>query len=155
VLRRQPVTRTRDGDYRLRLSAEERDVLRSLPSQLRQLLDNDDPALMRLFPPAYSEDPEHEVEYRRLMKDELLNRRLESLALVEETVDAERLTEEQLHVWMRVINDLRLVLGTMLDVQEDDDPEEIDPQAPEAPMLGLYWYLSALLQTIIEALDYA
>ena len=149
----RPLIRTADGDYQLRLSAEERDVLRSLPAQLRQLLDDDDPALVRLFPTAYSEDPEREDEYRRLMKDELLARRLESLAVVEETVDAERLTEEQLNVWMRVINDLRLVLGTILDVSEDEDPAELDADDPQAPMRGLYWYLSMLLQAAIEALE--
>jgi hypothetical protein len=87
------------------------------------------------------------------MKDELLSRRLEALALLEETAMAERLNEEQLNVWMRVINDVRLVVGTMLDVQEDDDRGAIDPDDPQAPMLGLYWYLSMLLESIIEALE--
>jgi cytochrome P450 len=150
---RLPFVRTGEGDYRLDLSNEERDVLRSLPTQLRQLLADDDPALIRLFPTAYSEDPEREEEYRRLMKEELLARRLESLTVVEETVDADRLSEEQLNVWMRVINDLRLVLGTILDVSEDEDPEELDADDPRAPMRGLYWYLSMLLQAAIEALD--
>jgi hypothetical protein len=148
-----PVKRTADGVFLIDLSDEERTMLRSLPGQLRDLLDTNDPAIARLFPPAYSDDPEREDEYRRLMKDELLSRRLEALALLEETAGADRLTEEQLLVWMRVINDLRLVVGTMLDVKEDDDPDTIDPDDPQAPMRVLYWYLSALLQSIIEALE--
>ena len=153
MLFEKPVTRTAEGAFRVDLSADERTLLGSLPGQLRQLLDLDDPSVARLFPPAYAEDPDREQEYRRLMKDELLERRLESLALVEATVDAERLTEEELNVWMRVINDLRLVLGTILDVSEDDDPEELAPDDPQASMRGLYWYLSMLLQAAIEALD--
>jgi hypothetical protein len=148
-----PVKRTADGVFLIDLSDEERTMLRSLPGQLRDLLDTDDPAIVRLFPPAYSDDPEREDEYRRLMKDELLSRRLEALALLEETAGADRLTEEQLLVWMRVINDLRLVVGTMLDVKEDDDLDTIDPDDPQAPMRGLYWYLSALQHSIIEALE--
>lgn len=148
-----PVTRTADGQFLIDLSRDERTMLRSLPGQLRDLLDTDDPAVARLFPPAYSEDPEREDEYRRLMKDELLSRRLEALALLEETAMADLLTEEQVLVWMRVINDVRLVMGTMLDVKEDDDRDALDPDDPQAPMLGLYWYLSALLESIIEALE--
>ena len=128
-------------------------MLKSLPAQLRELLDTDDPAVTRLFPPAYSEDPEREDEYRRLMKDELLSRRLEALALLEDTAMADRLTEEQVLVWMRVINDVRLVVGTMLDVKEDDDRDLLNRNDPQAPMFGLYWYLSALLESIIEAVE--
>ncbi|HWW53756.1 MAG TPA: DUF2017 family protein, partial [Acidimicrobiales bacterium] len=100
------MTRTAEGDFLIDLSVDERKMLRSLPGQLRDLLDTDDPAVARLFPPAYSEDPEREDEYRRLMKDELLSRRLEALALLEDTAMADRLTEEQVLVWMRVINDV-------------------------------------------------
>jgi hypothetical protein len=153
VLDGRPVVRTGDGDYQLRLSAQERDVLRSLPSQLRQLLQSDDPALLRLFPPAYAEDPDREDEYRRLMKEELLSRRLEALAVFEETVDAKRLNEEQLNVWMRVINDLRLVFGTILDVSEDEDPDSFSDDDPQAAMRSLYWYLAVLLESSIEALQ--
>src|SRR5205823_1081916 len=49
------VVRTRKGDFELRLPAGERDILRSLPGQLRELLTTDDPALERLFPPAYKD----------------------------------------------------------------------------------------------------
>ena len=148
-----PVTRTAEGDFLIDLSVDERKMLRSLPGQLRDLLDTDDPAVARLFPPAYSEDPEREDEYRRLMKDELLSRRLEALALLEDTAMADRLTEEQVLVWMRVINDVRLVVGTTLDVKEEDERDAFDEDDPQAPMLGLYWYLSALLESIIEALE--
>ena len=148
-----PISRSGDGTFQVRLSNEERALLRSLPGQLRELLDTDDPAISRLFPPAYSEDPDRESEYQRLMKDELLGRRLEALALLEETLDARVLAEEQLLVWMRVINDFRLVLGTMLDVGEDDDPTDIDTDDPQAPVRAAYWYLGGLLQAILEALD--
>jgi hypothetical protein len=154
MLRRGPITRTRDGDYRLRLAPEERDVLRGMPDQLRRLMAEDDPGLKRLFPPAYLDDAERDAEYRRLMREELVNRRLESLAMVEATVDADRLSEEQLNAWMKVINDLRLVIGTSLDVQEDDDPaQQLAPDDPLAPMQAMYWFLSYLLEASIAALS--
>ncbi|MGH3048255.1 MAG: DUF2017 family protein, partial [Gaiellaceae bacterium] len=74
---RRPIERTTEGDFRLALSGDERELLRGLPGQLRSLLDADpaDSALRRLFPPAYEDDPEDEDEYRRLMRDELLDGR--------------------------------------------------------------------------------
>jgi hypothetical protein len=88
------------------------------------------------------------------MHDELVSRRLESLAMVEETLDAERLSEEQMASWMKVINDLRLVLGTRLDVHEDDDPTKpLDPADPDAPVAALYWFLSYLLEATVEAMS--
>ena len=146
-----PVSRNRDGSYRLDLDAAERDLLRELPGQLREILETDDPTLYRLFPPAYAEDPERDAEYQRLMREELISRRLEALATVEATADAERLTEEELSMWMRVINDLRLVLGTRLDVQEDQEPS-FDPDDPMTPLRQVYWFLSYLLEATVEAL---
>jgi hypothetical protein len=155
VFDRAPVRRTRDGTFRLQLSHDERDVLRKLPGELRQLLSTDDPSLARLFPPAYHEDPERDAEYRRLMREELVNRRLESLATVEATIDAEEVTEEQLMAWLKVINDLRLVIGTQLDVTEDTDltPDSVSPDDPRLPLIVQYWFLLYLLDGTLQALD--
>ena len=142
------------GALKLRLRAEERDLLRRLPGQLRELLSDapDDPALERLFPPAYASDPEHEEEYRRLMGDELRSRHLAALAVLEETVDADRLTAEQAAGWLAALNDLRLVLGTRLDVSEEMLGDDVDPEDPDAPALALYGYLSWLQDQVVEAL---
>ncbi len=142
------------GALRLRLRAEERDLLRRLPGQLKELLSDapDDPALRRLFPPAYSDDLEREAEYRELMADELRSRHLAALAVLEETVDADRLTAEQAAGWLAALNDLRLVLGTRLDVSEDMLGDDVDPDHPDAPALALYGYLSWLQDQVVEAL---
>jgi hypothetical protein len=69
-----------------------------------------------------------------------------------QTIDAEELEEEQLTGWMAALNDLRLVLGTRLDVSEDMWDEELDPNDPRAPALGLYGYLGWLQEQVVEAL---
>ena len=38
---------------------------------------------------------------------------------MEASIDADRLTEEQLLSWLGVLNDLRLVLGTRLEITEE------------------------------------
>ena len=147
------IKRTRRGEVQLNLTADERDLLRTLPGQLRELLDDvDDPDLRRLFPPAYSEHPEHEAEYRQLMGDELRQKHLASLAVMEESVGLDRLSEDQALGWLSAINDLRLVLGTRLDVSEDMLGHRVDPSDPDAPSLALYGYLSWLEEQLVEAL---
>ena len=148
------IKRTRAGAIRLRLPPEERELLRTLPAQLRSLLDEapDDPSLERLFPPAY-DDAESQAEYRRLMHDELLDGRRRALAVVEETIDLDRLTGEQAQAWLTGLNDLRLVLGTRLGVRDDELLERLDPADPRAPALGLYAYLSWLQEQLVEALE--
>jgi Domain of unknown function (DUF2017) len=146
------VHRTRGGRFRLRLTDEEREVLRSLPGQLREILNTDDPALRRLHPPAYQDDPEREAEYRRLVRDDLLRQRLQALDVMEATIDASTLDQEQMTAWLAAINDLRLVLGTRLDVTEEIYEEGIPPEDPRAATFALYQYLGWLEEQVVAAL---
>jgi Domain of unknown function (DUF2017) len=151
---RSRVQRGRSGEVRLRLPREERELLRTLPAQLRSLLDEspEDPSLERLFPPAY-DDAESEAEYRRLMRDELLDGRRRALETLEETLDRDRLSAEQAQAWLTALNDLRLVLGTRLGVREDELLGRLDPADPRASALGVYAYLSWLQEQLVEALE--
>ena len=147
------VRRSRRGGYEIRLPDEERALLRNVAPQLRQLLDGDlgDPGLRRLFPTAYADDPERDREYQQLVRDELAERRRTAVDTLLATVDADQLSEEELLAWMGAVNDLRLVLGTRLDVSEDEGPL-LDEDDPDAPLAALYGYLGFLLENIVDAL---
>jgi hypothetical protein len=147
------IQRTRQGDYRLRLSDGERELLRRLPNELLALLagDPDDPTLRRLRPSAYEDDPEAEDEYRRLMDGDLQEGRREALRALAETAASDRLTAEELDAWLRALTDLRLALGTRLDVTEDTYAREIDPRDPDAHELAVFAYLSWLQEQAVEA----
>jgi hypothetical protein len=147
------IERDSKGGYRLRLPTEERKLLRALPAQLRDVLRTDDPSLQRLFPPAYPDDREADDEFRRLMRDELLEGKLAALLVVEETADADHLTGKQLEAWLGALESLRLFLGTQLDVTEQTYEQELDPSDPSAPALALYGYLSWLQEQAVEALS--
>ena len=152
---RSRIKRTRDGGFDVRLEREERELLRTLPAQLRELLSagsGDDPSLRRLFPPAYVTDPEHEDEYQRLMAPDLRDHRLQAIEIWEATIDRDRLDEAEITAWLSAINDLRLVIGTRLDVSEEMDIEAIEPADPRAPGLALYGYLSWLEEQVVAAL---
>ena len=153
MMARGAIQRLRGGGFRIRLSPAERQILRSLPAELRDLLGTDDPALRRLSPPGYVDEPELEAEFRALVGDDLLRERLRALEVMEATIDAERLDEEQLAAWVGVLNDLRLVLGTRLDVTEDLDLSEVRPDDPRAAGLSLYAYLTWLEGQAVEALS--
>ncbi len=144
----KPVRRTRAGTFQINLSADQRELLGGLPAQLRALFANpDDPLLRRLFPPAYSDDEEASAEYRRLMTEDLVERHQASLDILERTAQATELNEEEMTAWMGALNQLRLVLGTSLDVSEDDDPT-----AAASPQHQLYYFLGALQEAVIDAL---
>ena len=148
------IKRLGNGELRLNLGAQEREVLRSLPGQLREVLEvaPDSPAVRRLNPPAYRDRPDHEEEYRRLMGEDLQERQVEALGVLEETVGQDRLTEEQAHGWLSALNSLRLVLGTQLDVSEDMDEDSFGPDDERAAGFALYGYLTWLLGELVEAL---
>ncbi len=146
------IKRTRHGDFRLKLPQPERAVLRSLPGRLRELLASGDAALVRLFPPGYADDPKLDAEYRELVHDDLVAHHMASLAVMEETIEADRLSEDQLASWLGALNDLRLVLGTQLDVTEDLDPQALPDDDPRAPAYALYFYLGWLQEQVVEAL---
>ena len=149
------IRRTRSGDFELRLSDEERDVLRGLPEQMRAAMElgDADPAVKRLNPSACPDDAGVDAEYRELMGNELNTGRLEALAALEDTVDETRLDEAQALAWMRAINDTRILLGTRLDVTEDPVDRQVPPDDPRTSAFALYDYLSLLTQELVEALE--
>jgi hypothetical protein len=150
-VRRRGIERARDGSFRVRLPSEEREVLRSLPAQLSELLGEGDASLRRLFPPAYADDPDAEAEYRRLVEASLVDGRLAALAELERTASSERLSEAELESWLGALESLRLVLGTQLDITEESYGV-FDPAHADAPRLALYHWLSWLQEEVVQAL---
>ncbi len=154
------VKRVGPDRYRISLPDVERELLASLVPQLRDLLttgsSSGDPSLHRLFPTAYPNDPEMDAGYQALVRDELLEKRFASLDVLEATLEASadrrELSGDELGAWMRSLNDLRLVLGTRLDVSEEDDVGTIDPDDPDAPAWSIYHYLAMLVTFIVDAL---
>jgi hypothetical protein len=147
-----PVRALRNGGYRLRLGASERDALRSLCRELRELIQDQDEAVARLYPAAYRDDPAASAEFARLVHGELTAGRLEALLTVEATLDAQTLDQAQLSSWCGALNDLRLVLGERLGVTEDMYESGIDPRDPRAQELALYGWLTWLQGNVVEAL---
>jgi hypothetical protein len=150
---RDRVRRVGEGRYEVSLRRNERTLLGDLVEQLREqlLASTDDPAVRRLFPPAYPDDPERDAGYQVLTRDELLEHRLEALDTVERTLKGGTLDEADMTAWMGTLNSLRLVLGTRLDVDEELPP--LDQSDPLAPAYAVYEYLGWLLSQVVDALS--
>jgi len=152
-----PVTRLDAMSYSLNIDASDRITLNGLLDQLRDVLmhDSSSDIARRLFPAAYHQDEQHEQEYQRLMRDELLSSRLASLSLTSSLLERETnsdsivLSADELDALMRSINSLRLVLGTLLDVDEDEFEAHLAEDDPAYGQYQLYSYLGWLLDWIV------
>lgn len=161
---REAFTRARGGGFNLRLNAEERALVARLLDELAALLtDPVDPSMTeRLFPVVHPNDQEQEAEYQRLMRDELVASRLAGIATVQGVLDGTdsgkgrgngksvTFDEAQLLAFMQALNGIRLVLGTMLDINDDDEDHPDNVLVPE---YQLYAYLSWVLDSAVHALS--
>ena len=147
---RRTIRRSSDGRYHVHLPAEDRAALGQLAGQLLEsLASTDDPGVQRLFPPAHRDDPVGDAEFHLRRHDELAAGRRAALSTFIETADAQVLNEEQLQCWLTSLNDLRLVLGTHLEVSEE--MEDILPPDPRAGHYVLYIYLNSVLEDAVDA----
>ena len=142
------------GTFDLETFEWQRDMLASLAASLRDLLlSGSSPMLRRLYPTAYPSDAEANDAYNELVHDQLLEQRLAALDTLETTMTREELTIEDLTQWMHAINAIRLVLGTRLDLSEDDDPRDIADDDPDRPLWISYELLTQMLALIIDVLE--
>jgi hypothetical protein len=170
-----------DGGAVIALDDVEISILRSLTVQLLELVgpgegggeaDQDplaalladgptkppeDPALARLFPDAYADDGGAAAEFRRFTENDLRARKREDALAVVRTLDTGgpvlKLTAEESRQWLGTLNDLRLTIGTRLEVTEDDNELYRLPDSdPRKPMVMAYLWLGGLQESLVETL---
>ena len=161
MARRLPPFEAGRNGYIINLDDEERHFVRRLVGEVRELLTSmpvGDPKMSRLFPPAYTnasgQDAEAEAEYQRLMREELVASRLDSIGRIDELLadtTTNTMTADQLNAFVVSLNSVRLILGTILDVSDEDD-EDDDPSSPLAAEMAMYNFLSWLLDSAVTAL---
>ena len=155
-LRRDPT-----GEVRFQLEAYEADLMRQLLDEMRTLLEADippsDAVLRRLFPDAF-DDEEKANAYRELIGDELHDRKTAALRTARETVGTKgpvdtTLDDEQVDRWLALLTDIRLAIGTRLDVTEERMAAEVDPADPDAAALSVLHWLGWLQESMLAAID--
>ncbi|KAB2809347.1 DUF2017 domain-containing protein [Pimelobacter simplex] len=130
----------------------------------------EDPVLRRLFPNAYRGDDDAAAEFRRFTEGDLRNGKaraagtiidvLDEAGLPPEptdedlTIDVE-LEQETALVWMRSFTDLRLALGTRLEVEDGDEDYwySLPDDDPRAQAHHIYEWLGFLQETLVGSLS--
>jgi hypothetical protein len=137
-----------------------------------------DPALARLFPDAYGAGPESaedrageeseeersaSAEFRRFTENDLRARKREDGLAVVRALDSLTpdpgavltLKPEECRQWLGALNDLRLAIGTRLEVTDEDDGNELyklPDEDPRKPMVMAYLWLGGLQETLVGTL---
>jgi Domain of unknown function (DUF2017) len=139
------------GVLRVDLHANETSVLIMLLHDLNAVLDSDDaadPVLQRLYPDGYSDDAEAAAEFREMVAGTLREERTGRLAQCQAELPAGgglmELDAEATDRWLRVLNDIRLALGTRLEVT---DETEFDPSSEAS---NIYHWLGAVQESLVE-----
>ena len=162
------------------------DLLRHVASQLLQLLasvDTDDatmlaqPAIHRLLPDAYPDDPEAAAEFRRFTADGLIEGKIANAGVVLAALgDDERspdsdwadadgaeasphdplpvpivLSEPQVQSWLRTLTDLRLVVADRLQIDPTGVPGLEDEESQVVN--EIYNWLGMVQESLVYAID--
>ncbi|MEU6528528.1 DUF2017 domain-containing protein [Streptomyces sp. NPDC046928] len=138
-----------------------------------------DPVLKRLFPDAYS-DPEgtpqaeeaeeqraYSAEFRRYTENDLRAGKRENALAVVRTLDALsaesagdgaavlKLSAEESQQWLSALNDLRLAIGSRLEITDEDDTDllfRLPDEDSRKPMVMAYLWLGGLQETLVATL---
>lgn len=145
---------------RATLDRDESTLLRDLIDEMKTLLEADlpraDAVTARLFPDAH-EDPEEAEAYRNLVGDDLRAAKLEALRTVSARL-GERgaletsIPEDEVTPWLTLIADLRLAIGTRLDVTEEKMAGDLDPNDPDTPAMAVLHWLGWVQESMLTAM---
>jgi hypothetical protein len=118
----------------------------------------EDPALARLLPDGYRDDPDAAGEFRKYTEHSLRSAKQESARIVLDTLPAEggavRLSGDQAQDWLRTLNDVRLALGVRLEVTEEFEEQwaKLPPDDPRSAAFEVYDWLGSVQESLIQAL---
>ncbi|GGW26618.1 DUF2017 domain-containing protein [Streptomyces caelestis] len=138
-----------------------------------------DPVLKRLFPDAYS-DPEqpasprdaeerrsYSAEFRRYTENDLRAGKRDNALAVIRSLDALssvsageggavlKLSVEESQRWLGALNDLRLAIGSRLEIADEEDTDllyRLPDEDPRKPMVMAYLWLGGLQETLVGTL---
>lgn len=125
----------------------------------------EDDTMKRLLPDFYRSQTDHPAgsgtaeslnsALRNLHEPEIIDAKRQAAQRVLETLPDGggkfELNEDDAHAWAAAVNDVRLALGTMLDVGPDG-PDRLPPEHPMAGHLDVYHWLTVLQEYLVLGL---
>jgi hypothetical protein len=139
-------------------SAESSDPLAALLESDGPTTPPEDVVLQRLLPDAYKQDDLASSEFRRftergLREGKVTDAKRVLSALEESGADEIALEPDEQLSWLRAINDLRLAIGTRLDIKDEDDYstwEKLPDEDPRRLTYDLYDWLGYLQSALLH-----
>lgn len=136
----------------LELSPAELELMRTLLTQYEELVAStgDDPALTRLFPVAYRDDPDAAAEFARYTRSGLVDSKTANAGAVAADLAGGELVElspDAAERWLPVLTDLRLIVAERIGIRADDDP------VPDDALGEVYHWLGQLQAYLIDAIE--
>lgn len=118
----------------------------------------EDPALLRLFPDAYPDDPSASADFRRFTLSGQRRERLDDIATVRKGLELLEtgplpIGADDLDPWLRVTNALRLVLASRLGIVDEVSAEEAERGAQQDPsdiVHPAYEWLGVFIEILVE-----
>jgi Domain of unknown function (DUF2017) len=154
-----------------RFSPEEVKVLRQVATEVVALLtegfDRDDPVVERMFPDVYPDDQAATVDLRRYTDGDLKTAKIDQAGAILAALPSSgggdvTLDEESAEAWLRALTDVRLAIGTRLEVRDDTDLQDEldeavlhDPTSARVGQLSLFAYVGFLLESLLDAMTAA
>lgn len=145
----------------LELDAEEAALLRELANQMKELLEHEheiqDAVIDRLFPSAYA-DPKDAQAFSELVGDDLKKGKLDAirsvLSVLGEPGEVDTtVPSSEIDGWLTVLTDMRLALGTRLNVTEETMEAELDPEDPASGGLAVLHWLGWVQEMFLRAIQ--
>jgi hypothetical protein len=136
----------------------------SVLDDLEKIFDEDaratpeDPALARLLPDAYQDDPQAAGEFRKYTESSLREAKKYFAQTLLDTLPPDggriKLTGDQARDWLRALNDVRLMFGVRLEVTEDFEGQlaSLGPEDPRVAAFEVYGWLGAVQESLVQAL---
>ena len=142
------------GRVTVSFDEQEKGLLGGLLAELEAVLEQgpgSDPIPARLYPKAY-EDEDEQKSYEELVGDQLQDQKLRIVREAQAGLLGDSLTldEDSLQSWLIVLTDLRLAIGTRLDVTEEVMGRELDPEDPDAPALSVLHWLGWVQESMLS-----
>lgn len=147
------------GDSTMHLDRAEAELLRQLVTEMQELLvaetAADDAVVERLFPNAY-ESPDDERAFRDIVGDDLRRHKLDALTDVRSALGSGgsatvTLSQDAATAWLTTLTDMRLAIGTRLDVTEETMSQDLDREDPSTSSLLVLHWLGWVQESILEA----
>ncbi len=140
----------------LELDAQESRLLLQLTKEYADVLrrEQEGPVHDRLYPAAYG-DEKDEAAYKDLIGDSLTTHKLEALEKLRNALNKRgttvTITGDDFDAWIQCVTDMRLVIGTRLEVDETRMAEHVSPRDPDAQALTVLHWLGWLTEGLIQA----